>query len=194
MKKTSFSLWLFIVTKLLWAQEVPYGGSKIDSSLIKEKSYTISFFRAHDYNGDTIILSKQTNELDGFQLYNPLLKDYKQAASLGAYGSPSYSLCVDYQAFSPFSVGWNQFNAYRKNYDELQFYKVNIPYSNLYFVSGGANKDKTQNLGVELTRNLSPSFNFSFKFNQYGSDGWFSSQKSRWIQISIKPGVATDEG
>jgi len=109
--------------------------------------------------------------LNSFQRYEPLTG----CAFLGNSGKAYKSLSFELNFKPGFDLGENAFRAYMPAYDNVKYYNVNSPFSDLYYVMGSS---KEQILKVIHTQNVNKRLNIALNFNIINSLGGFRRQNS----------------
>jgi len=118
-----------------------------------------------------IVFTPVDTSLNAFQRYEPLTG----CAFLGNSGKAYKSYFFDLNYKPGFDLGENSFRAYMPVYDEIKYYNVSSPFSDLYYVMGGS---KEQILKVIHTQNVNKQLNISLNFNIINSLGAYRRQKT----------------
>ena len=109
--------------------------------------------------------------LNLFQRYEPL----SSCAFLGNSGKAYKNLLFETRFNPGFNLGEHVYRQYFPDREELLYYDVSSPYTDLYYVMGGS---KEQILKVLHTQNINKLFNVALNFNIISSPGTYRRQKT----------------
>ncbi|MFH1320309.1 MAG: putative porin [Bacteroidota bacterium] len=141
-----------------------------------DDSNTVKFIieNSIEINADSI--SFLNTSLNGFQVYNPLLKKSAFYKHLGNLGLAYKNLCFSEQQ-RPVGIdfGTHSFDIYEFKSKDIKYYTVRSPFTELYYVMGSKNE---QLLRVLHTQNINKNFNAGVEFQKLASEGFYLRQKS----------------
>lgn len=114
--------------------------------------------------------------LTGFQAHNQLLSHNPFAQHLGNLGSPSQSMVLsDLSNDQDFFFG-NAYQFYQPQPNEWLFYNTTLPYTNLFYQTGGPKRRSEENIRILLTQNIRKNWNAGFNYNVLSCVGLYGSQ------------------
>ena len=159
-------------TKLKAGQDTTKLKAAKDSSHVKADTIFHRFCFQEQFDDlSKISFTTIDTSLNAFQRYEPLTG----CAFLGNSGKAYKSLSFELDYKPGFDLGENAYHAYMPAYDEVKYFNVNTPYSELYFVMGGS---KEQILKVTHTQNVNKRLNVALNFNIINSLGAYRRQKT----------------
>ncbi len=111
----------------------------------------------------------------GFQDYNPIFTNTAFFASSGNVGLPYKNLMFSLKENSGFNLGFNSVNAYLFKNENIKYYDVVIPFSEVFYVQGANNE---QLFSVIHSQNIRERLNLGLKYSLVNSPGSYVNQKS----------------
>lgn len=175
---------LFIFTCLfnllfgeLYAQTDTASIDSLDAHLFLDASNAhTEFFTASDFENFHI----PDTSLDLFQKYNPARRqtyEYTWLGNLGAVYTPRF---FEFNRYMGFDYGRHEHDLYLKDISELNYYRTNIPFTDLYYVIGS---NSEQYFSVRHTRNVGRDFNFALGLDKISSEGYFQHMKQNVLNV-----------
>lgn len=152
----------------LWGTEAR---AQVDSSAVFEKSLTLRRYQTKDFSFDTTFYQKPDTALYRVWMFDPALRN-QQYAYLGVLGSAARPLLLSTGAFRPFDLGFNQYDVYRFDPVNRQYWNVNTPLTDFEFSSGGSNNQQVFKLFH--TQNIGKSVNIGAEYRLLSTDGFYS--------------------
>jgi len=138
---------------------------------------------------DSTQLFRLDTGIYSFENYNPLSQPRSPKISLGYTGVDERSLLYEPSRTIGFDAGLHTLDAYLLNPQDINYYRARVPYTQLYFVSGGL---KEQIFKVLHTQNINPQLNVGFNLNFIGSQGFYSNNEVLEQNVShVNVGVFT---
>lgn len=107
-----------------------------------------------------------------FENYSQLYQPKTPKISLGNLGLPARSLLFEPSRTIGFDPGLHALDAYLLNPEDINYYRARVPYTLLYFVTGGTKEQLFKGL---ITENINPRLNVGLHLNFAGSQGFYSS-------------------
>jgi hypothetical protein len=111
---------------------------------------------------------------------------------LGNVGSPSYSKIFFDNGETPEFYFWKAFSPYYKTPGKQLFYNTKIPYSNLYYQSGGGQTNKEERVKGEITTNLGKKLNLGFNIDYIYSRGFYESLSNKILNYNLYASYSGD--
>lgn len=145
--------------------------------------YRYFYQEQFDNIGNAVFFQVDTT-LHLFQRYEPV----KNAATLGNTGKAYSPLLFDHKVQQGFDLGENVFRAYLPTADNVIYYQVSSPFSELYYVSGSS---KEQIFKATHTQNITKQLNLALNFNIINSVGTFRRQNTDISNYIITGNYAT---
>lgn len=173
--KLSFFLCLFQMAAL-FAQDT--------TQTATDTVYYRYFYQEQFDNIGNHVYYKVDTTLHLFQRYEPV----KDAATLGNTGKAYSPLLFDYKPGQGFDLGENVFRAYLPTSENVTYYQVSSPFSELYYVSGSS---KEQIFKAIHTQNVTKQLNLALNFNIINSVGTFRRQNTDISNYIITGNYAT---
>ena len=156
---------------------------KKDTSAIKRDSTKVTYFYSNFEKLGNLVLTTIDTAIEGFQRYDPLLKNSMFYAQLGNIGQNYRSLTpFPGDSKSGFDYGIHSFDRYTHTNDSVKYYKVFKTYSELSYVQGAK---KEQNFHAVFSRNIYRSLNLGFDFRVASSPGAYTRQKTNHINFTL---------
>ena len=132
------------------------------------------FFQTNPF----FVTDTQDTLLDGnFSQPDPAFWGDFAFANLGNLGSPLSPLVYESKIQSGFNVGFNSFNEYYLDKDDLKFYKVKKPFVNGIYTQGRTQND--QHFRVEFATEFGKGLSFSINHRRINHIGVFPNQLAR---------------
>jgi hypothetical protein len=122
---------------------------------------------------DSTQVFKLDTTLANFENYSPLYQPRHPYIGLGNLGLPARPLLFEPPKTIGFDVGQHMLDLYMLNPEDIQYYKARVPYTSLYFVTGGTTE---QLFKAVHTQNINPQLNVGFNLNFLGSNGFYAHQ------------------
>ncbi len=104
---------------------------------------------------------------------------------LGNVGSPSFSKLFSENPYERTFYFWNLLDPYYKNPGKQLFYNTKIPYSNLYYQTGGSQYTKEERLKGEITSNFGKNFNLGFNIDYIYSRGSYQFLSNKSLNYNL---------
>ncbi len=124
-----------------------------------------------------------------FHQFDPARSRVLDHGTLGYFGSPTFPLFYQPSFRQGFEVGLHQYDLYKINVDDLQFYNLKRPYSDFYFSQGGSQDDIQ--LKGKFSRDFNKNVNVSIDYHrisQYGSSApvryFYENQRARHTALA----------
>ncbi len=118
-----------------------------------------------------------------FHQYDPVRRQRLPWASLGNLGSAAYPLFFDVAKRQGFDVGIHAWDLYLRAVEQIPYYRVSIPFSNLYYSQGQAQDDAR--FKGQFSRNFAHQLNFSLDHQAINNLGAFNNQRTRVISLGM---------
>jgi hypothetical protein len=151
-----------------------FGGSQawaqVDSSALFEKTLSLRPYHTRDFSFDTTFYHKPDTALYRVWMYDPALRD-QQHAYLGVLGSAARPLLLHTGSFKPFQLGFNQYDVYRFDAVNRQYWNVSAPLTDFEFSSGGGNNQ--QYFKLFHTQNIGKTVNIGAEYRLMSTDGFY---------------------
>ena len=116
-----------------------------------------------------------------FENYSPLLQPRSPKISLGNTGLPERNLLFEPSPTIGFDAGLHELDAYLLNPSDINYYRARVPYTDLYFVTGGIIE---QLFKAIHTQNINPHLNVGFNLNFAGPRGFYSNNSGLLQNVS----------
>jgi hypothetical protein len=121
---------------------------------------------------DTSRLLKLDSSVSDFRSRYPVPIDYHTLGNLGT-AARSYGFTPIMQ--SGWDPGFHSYDIYKIKLDQVRFFQTTRPYSELGYLLGGRSE---QMIRLFYTRNIRPSWNFSFEYGLINAPGYFKNQST----------------
>ena len=164
-----------ILLAIALASTRSYGGDK-DSAKVKKDSFLVNYF--YKKNLDTSITPysvKVSNSLTGIQIYNPIYEHNFFPVTLGNLGLATKSLIFNPNEQTGFDLGMHSFDDYLFTDENIRYYQVRSPYSELKALLGAK---KEQMIEIKHYQNIKKLFNLGLDYRVIGSLGEYSREKA----------------
>jgi hypothetical protein len=164
---------------LFWVIAVPSKGQVV---LTKADSVGIvSFSFSSDYQKNRVVVD---SSLFSAVQFNYLKNKSLPAFYLGNWGSPWLSSCLSDRNYGSEFFYADMFDHYLAKASTNQFFYTKLPYSYVYYVSGGGKQNFEQTVDVFHTQNIKKNWNFGFRLRNYSSVGQYPNQRTRLYAIN----------
>lgn len=104
---------------------------------------------------------------------------------LGNVGSPSFSKLFFENEYARTFFFWNTLDPFYKTPGRQLFYNTKIPYSNLYYQTGGSQYSKEERLKGEITSNFGKSLNLGFNIDYIYARGNYQSLANKSLNYNL---------
>lgn len=104
---------------------------------------------------------------------------------LGNVGSPYYSKLFFENEYEKSFYFWNPLSIYLRTPVKQLFYNTTVPYSNLYYQSGGSEDNKEERLKGEITSNFGKYINLGFNIDYIYSRGYYTSLANKDLSYNL---------
>ncbi len=152
--------------------------------------YTIA--RVEYFIGSDIDNFKKIDtSLNNFQKFNPVRRSTFENTYLGNLGSPYYSRWFELDREIGFDYGRHERDLYLFDIDELKYYRNNVPFTDLYYVTGS---DAEQLFHITHARNIGKDINISLDFDKIASEGYYQHMKNEYTNVALKGWYKTPGG
>ena len=148
-----------------------------DSSKKVYSSNVVHWLKLEDTHNDTLTFHNLDTTANGFQNFNPIhTNPYDNARIyLGNLGLATKSIVFQEPSQWGFDLGRNSFSPYLKQVEDLKFYRVLSPYTNLYYIWY---RKKEQLFSFSFAQNIGPRINYAVNFTRLVSVGDYARQES----------------
>lgn len=173
-----FRLIIFIsLIGINWAS-----AQKADSTRKEYTSSSVRLIQLKDLYNDTITFRDLDTTSFGFQNFNYIHADNIPRFYLGNLGLAHKSFVVEDNLNWGFDNGRHAHDLYLKKIDDLKFYRVNSPHTNLYYIW---NRRKEQLFNLTFAQNIGPRFNYAVNFTRLVSLGDYNRQNSDHLKYDV---------
>lgn len=150
-----------------------------------------SLRKKQDHKRDTVIFTAKfiriTNErllkdstqmmrldttLTNFEIYSPVYSVKIPKITLGYTGTPARDLLFNPSKTIGFDPGLHALDPYLLNPEDINYYRARVPYTSLYFISGGISEQMFKAIHAQ---NINPQLNIGFNLDFAGPKGFYSS-------------------
>ena len=143
-----------------------------------DTSQVLYSWKLDAYNVTKIPEIIDTN-LAGFQLDNPIMRDYISASTLGNLSSPAISnIFVDRNIMEDYAI-INTFYPYMKRITNISYLNTRKPFTRLTYISAGSSNTKDETFDVFHTQNITPALNSGLHFTTQGARGQYKLQRTK---------------
>lgn len=148
-----------------------------DSTKKVYSSDVVHWLKLSDTHSDTLTFHNLDTTANGFQVFNPIHTNVNDNARiyLGNLGLATKSIAFDHTFQWGLDLGRHSFDPYLKQIDDLKFYRVLSPYTNLYYIWY---RKKEQLFSFSFAQNIGPRVNYAFNFTRLVSVGDYARQES----------------
>lgn len=161
---------------------LPYA---FNQNINKKDSASVFYYYQKDFSSDTIKLNILDTILDDFQRYDALSKKGKFYASLGNIGLASRNLVYDNNKIFGFDFGIHSRDPYLFNNNNIKYYQLLSPYTNIFFSQGGKNEKKEQNFRVIHSQQIKRGLTIGINGNIINSFGNYKNQKAKNSNVAL---------
>jgi hypothetical protein len=120
---------------------------------------------------DSTVLLRIDTGIVNFENYSPVLQPESPKITLGNTGLPERSLLFEPPQTIGFDAGLHELDAYVLGPQDINYYRARVPYTDLYFVTGGLTE---QIFKAVHTQNINKQLNVGINLNFLGSQGYYS--------------------
>ncbi|MFN3530679.1 MAG: putative porin [Bacteroidia bacterium] len=149
--------------------------AQVDSAAIIEKGMVLRYYKLQEFGFDTSYYHKPDTALHGVWQYDPAW-NREQYAYLGVLASAARPLLLSSGTFTPFDLGYHQYDAYRFDARNRNWWDVNKPLTSFNFASGGGNNQ--QAFELFHTQNIGKTVNIGAEYRLLTSDGFYQNEKT----------------
>lgn len=118
--------------------------------------------------------------IDLFQKFNPARRQNYEYTYLGNLGAAYVPRFYEFNRYTGFDYGRHERDLYLRDISELNYYRTNIPYTDLYYVIG---TNSEQYFSVRHTRNVGKDFNFAIGLDKISSEGYYQHMKQNIVNV-----------
>lgn len=168
----------------------PVARQKVDS--LKERIASAYTWKITPRLGEQLMIPGDTSTVNFHQLS---LVDGKDVAVgyLGNIGTPAQSkIFFDRPATSRFTFG-DGMQYWRKGPEDQLFRNEKIPYSNVYYQSGGGGQSKEEHFKTELSSNFGKKLNIGFNFDYLYARGFYTNLYNKQINYDFNASYIGDK-
>ena len=118
--------------------------------------------------------------LTNFQQYDPTRKQDDDYANLGVVGSAHQPLVYAGRDRGGFDLGWHQYDLYYTTGKTMPYYRLQRPYTNLWFTQGSQQRDNI--IRADFSRNFANGINFVVNYQaitQEGQENQYPNQRNQ---------------
>lgn len=173
---------LIILFVLIGANAKLVFAQNIDSTRNEYYSNSVRLIQLKDLNNDTLTFRDLDTTAVGFQNFNYIHADNLPRFYLGNLGLAHKSFVVEDNLNWGFDNGRHAHDLYLKKIDDLKFYRVNSPHTNLYYIW---NRRKEQLFNLTFTQNIGPRFNYAVNFTRLVSLGDYNRHKADHLKYDV---------
>lgn len=109
-------------------------------------------------------------------------QDFNRLVDLGNIGTASRPLFFEPRNTVGRELGFRAFDAYGFKPEEIKYYDTKSPYTDMYYVQGGLNREI---LKFGFTQNVNPRVNFGFRLQRISSKRQYGSYNPRGSAASL---------
>ena len=132
--------------------------------------------------------AKPDTGLGGFQIFNPLRGPFN--VYLGSFGSANKSLVFSPLRPQNFDLGFHQFDPYLVKNEDIRYYHVHSPFTELGYVMGSAQEQKFH---LGHYQNINPSLNIGLGFDKLVSEGLYNRQGTNYSKFQSSAWYSSSE-
>ena len=162
-----------------------------DSIPIIRDSFLVEYFTARIDSFALGKIHRIDTSLFGIQNYNLTYKAGSYYANLGNVGLPAKYLRFKPQISEGFNYRYSPLDLHTYTYEDVKYYRLYRPYTELYFVSGGK---KENNFRVIHSQNISRGLNVGLNFKFINSPGIYEKQRSDNKNLYVTARYSTRNG
>lgn len=120
--------------------------------------------------------------LNQFHLYDPVRKGKIYGAQLGNLGSSARPLLYDVPYQRGVNFGYDNYNYYRLNREDVKWYSTNRPFSDFYFSPGSSQQNFI--VKAKFSRNFADSVSFHLDYQRISQEGFYTNQQTKQTFLS----------
>ena len=177
MRKIRYILLLNLLFAMAYSLEAQFINKGLSDSLFTRKEDTMKTYVYYDKGTsfDRILLPLDTS-LEVYQRYDPVSKGYDLYAANANIGMPHKELYIKSIMPSPFTLGQRFQSKYFYRPDNVPYYKLKVPYSEVNYVMGSKEENY---LNFTLGNQISDGLYFGIDMNVESGRGTFNYQRVR---------------
>src|SRR5690606_11858796 len=126
------------------------------------------------YNVDT--------SMTNFHRWTFVDQSYHRLVDLGNIGTAARPMFFSPRTSVGRELGFRAFDAYGFKADEVKYYDTRSPYTDMYYVQGGLNREI---LNFGFTQNVNPRLNFGFRVHRISSKRQYGTYAARGASASL---------
>lgn len=170
--------------------------AQADTTLVDSAITSVTFdnsrARVEFFKGSNIgNFNKLDTTIDDFQKFNPARNQIFDHAYLGNLGSPYYPRWFEFERKLGFDYGRHERDLYLFDIDELKYFRNNVPYTDLYYVTGS---NAEQLFHVTHARNIGKDINISLDFEKIASEGYYQHMRNDYTNVALTGWYKTPKG
>lgn len=146
--------------------------AQIDTSLV------IVSWKLDPYYIEKIPAELDTN-LKGFQIDNPIYKEYISATTLGNLSAPSISNIFTDRDIKEDYIVANVFYPFMRRIQNTYYINTRKPFSKLTYYTGGGSYSKEETFEAFHSQNINPTLNIGLHFTTQGAAGQYRLQRTK---------------
>ena len=168
-----FSLFLLFITCTV--ASFASAGTK-DTIKVKRDSLNVRYFYESTFDSpEPFHYLKNDTSLKGLQYYDPRYAQFPFVETSSNTGQAYKNLMFSVNSSPGFDYGKHSFDGYTYQYDRVKYYKLNAPFTKLFFTMGAK---REQIFNIVHSQNIRRNWNAGVDFNLIYSNGTFKRQKS----------------
>lgn len=155
---------------------------KTDSTRKEYSASSVRLIQLTNLRNDTITFRDLDTTAVGFQNFNYIHADNIPRFYIGNLGLAHKAFIVEDNFNWGFDNGRHAHDLYLKKIEDLKFYRVNSPHTNLYYIW---NRRKEQLFNLTFTQNIGPRFNYAVNYTRLVSLGDYNRQNSDHLKYDV---------
>jgi Putative porin len=176
---------VFLITPV---QAQPTDSLAIDTTS-KGAIFDFHTARVESFSGDDMLNFKPIDTtLFYFHQFNAARSQPFQQIYLGNLGAPAYNPWFTFDRTLGFDYGRHDRDIYLTDINEVQYYRCNVPFTNVYYVAGSQGE---QVFHVTHTRNVGRDFNIAIDFKKQLSEGYFQHSANDYADVVLSGWYST---
>lgn len=153
---------------------------------IEEKDSTLAYFYyLKSFSPDTIHTTIIDTTTNNFQKYDALSAKNKFYTKLGNTGLASRNLVFESNNIFGFDFGIHSYDPYLFDENNLEYYQLLSPHTNIFFSQGGSSNKKEQNFRIVHSQKVTRGLTLGIKNNIISSFGNYKNQKANNSNTAI---------
>lgn len=109
-------------------------------------------------------------------------RDWNRVVDLGNLGTASRPMFFTPRSSVGRELGFRAYDAYAFKPEEVRYYDTKSPYTDMYYVQGGLNREV---LNFGFTQNVNPNVNFGIRLQRFSSQRQYGSYASRGAAAAL---------